>query len=320
MYNFFSFHDGQPPFQSSESEHIDPVMLTEKQHLRSHHESSQRFISTSKLLFCRASQPIFHLDANVYSKILEEGLRRGPPDAPIAQRTSLGWILSGPVAADDEQPTSQVSSFQCTSDFELSTLMQKFWIQEDTVQMAPSLSPDEIQCDNHFIATHIHASDGRFIVQLPLRTLPATFGDSKDIALRMLLHDWPLQQILWRESSHDKIRSFVLCTVTYGLACAPYLALRCLHQLADENSRTHPRAANIIRRQSYVDDILAGADSIEDAQESIRQIQHVLRAGGFPLRKWMANCPAVLAQIPEQDREEATLSLDDRTFRTLGIS
>ncbi|XP_026827674.1 uncharacterized protein LOC113562437 [Ooceraea biroi] len=341
------------------------------------------------------------LSANVYSKILEEGLRRGPPDAPIAQRTSLGWILSGPVAADDEQPTSQVSSFQCTSDFELSTLMQKFWIQEDTVQMAPSLSPDEIQCDNHFIATHIHASDGRFIVQLPLRTLPATFGDSKDIALRMLLRmerrfqsdnvlktqyieflreyedlghmresfsnekstfscefylphhgvlrpsssttklrvvfngsqktssgkslnqclhigpklltdlvdvllrwrlhqyvfaaditklyrqiqvhedDWPLQQILWRESSHDKIRSFVLCTVTYGLACAPYLALRCLHQLADENSRTHPRAANIIRRQSYVDDILAGADSIEDAQEIHLEVATDYSTAGF---------------------------------------
>ncbi|XP_059050192.1 uncharacterized protein LOC131845174 [Achroia grisella] len=37
------------------------------------------------------------LGAEVYSQILQEGIIRGPRGSPVAQCTSLGWVLSGPV-------------------------------------------------------------------------------------------------------------------------------------------------------------------------------------------------------------------------------
>jgi len=39
------------------------------------------------------------LGADVYATILQEGLRRGKSQEPVAQKTALGWILSGAVGA-----------------------------------------------------------------------------------------------------------------------------------------------------------------------------------------------------------------------------
>lgn len=40
--------------------------------------------------------------------------------------------------------------------------------------------------------------------------------------------DQDLQRIFWRESAADELKAFRLNTVTYGLACAPFLAIRTL--------------------------------------------------------------------------------------------
>ncbi|XP_072400491.1 uncharacterized protein [Diabrotica undecimpunctata] len=61
-------------------------------------------------------------------------------------------------------------------------------------------------------------------------------------------------------------KKFVLNTVTYGQACASYLATRCLIKLATDNEKTFPEIAEIILRDFYVDDMLAGTDTIEDTQ------------------------------------------------------
>lgn len=37
-------------------------------------------------------------------------------------------------------------------------------------------------------------------------------------------HDLNLQRILWSETQHDKPHEYQLLTVTYGMACAPFLA------------------------------------------------------------------------------------------------
>ena len=42
------------------------------------------------------------------------------------------------------------------------------------------------------------------------------------------------QKILWRSSPNDPIKTHSLNTVTFGTACAPFLAVRTLHKLADD--------------------------------------------------------------------------------------
>ncbi|XP_029167435.1 uncharacterized protein LOC114937932 [Nylanderia fulva] len=59
-------------------------------------------------------------------------------------------------------------------------------------------------------------------------------ADIKMMYRQIQLHrdDRDLQRILWTEG--DEVKEFQLNTVTYGLASAPYLAIRVLHQLAND--------------------------------------------------------------------------------------
>jgi len=63
-----------------------------------------------------------------------------------------------------------------------------------------------------------------------------------------------LQWILWRHNAAEEVREFRLKTVTYGLACAPFLAIRTLRQLADDEGSQFPLGAVALRRDTYVDD------------------------------------------------------------------
>ncbi|XP_011859525.1 PREDICTED: uncharacterized protein LOC105557011 [Vollenhovia emeryi] len=73
------------------------------------------------------------------------------------------------------------------------------------------------------------------------------------------LEDQDFQRIFWRHSTADTMREFRLNTVTYGLACAPFLAIRTLQKLAADEEDRFPLGAAALRRDCYVDDIVTGA-------------------------------------------------------------
>lgn len=114
--------------------------------------------------------------------------------------------------------------------------------------------------------------------------------------------DQDLQRILWRKEPRGSVQEFKLKTVTYGLACAPFLAIRTLRQLADDEETSTPLGAAVLRQDIYMDDILTGAESLERAQELRRQVATICTAGGFPLKKWSSNEASLLANLPREDR------------------
>ncbi|XP_049316915.1 uncharacterized protein LOC125779686 [Bactrocera dorsalis] len=89
---------------------------------------------------------------------------------------------------------------------------------------------------------------------------------------QILMHedDRKFQYILWRSSPTEKIRTYQLNTVTYGMAAAPYLAIRSLLYLAEQHSKQFPIGAKIVKSSFYVDDLLCGADSLTELSQ-IRQ-------------------------------------------------
>ncbi|XP_046420473.1 uncharacterized protein LOC124179783 [Neodiprion fabricii] len=73
--------------------------------------------------------------------------------------------------------------------------------------------------------------------------------------IRVREEDRGLQTILWRSDVSQPIQTYQLNTVTYGTAPAPFLAMRCLRQLAAEDSK-YPQAAKMIEEDFYMDDVL----------------------------------------------------------------
>ena len=115
------------------------------------------------------------------------------------------------------------------------------------------------------------------------------------IQIRINPEDADLQRILWRADPATELQAFRLTTVTYGTASALYLAIRTLLQLAADEEPRFPLGASVIRSNTYVDDILAGANTLPEALELKRQTEDLLQAGGFRLAKWASNhtslCP-----------------------------
>ncbi|XP_037919504.1 uncharacterized protein LOC119656896 [Hermetia illucens] len=133
--------------------------------------------------------------------------------------------------------------------------------------------------------------------------------------------DQDYQRILWRSHPSEPIKHFKLTTVTYGTASAPYLAMRTLHQLSDDERMHYPKACRAIKEDFYVDDVLTGGDTIKEAQTLQQDLIKVLQKGGFKLRKWAANHDSLLESIPVSDREaNPPLSIDKEDhIKTLGL-
>ncbi|XP_075150652.1 uncharacterized protein LOC142224750 [Haematobia irritans] len=129
------------------------------------------------------------------------------------------------------------------------------------------------------------------------------------------------QRILFRKDPQDPLETFELKTVTFGVNCAPYLAIRTILQLADDVEARYPKASKILRSSMYVDDALVGSHTIPEAVESRNQLILALKSAGFQMRKWTSNSKSILADIPSSDLLNADfLEFDDSsTAKTLGI-
>ncbi|GBL99204.1 hypothetical protein AVEN_140671-1 [Araneus ventricosus] len=89
-----------------------------------------------------------------------------------------------------------------------------------------------------------------FKILLNFRTFPIAISaviEKMYQQIRIHSEDSVLQRIIWRSDPNQSLSTYRLLTVIYGLSCAPYLAIRTLHQLeADEMSTSH-KACKIIR-------------------------------------------------------------------------
>lgn len=132
--------------------------------------------------------------------------------------------------------------------------------------------------------------------------------------------DRNFQRIIWRDSKSDPIKHYRLKTVTYGTACAPFLATRALNQLAIDNSKQFPAASAVIKRDFYVDDLMSGSNTLEDALILQMDVIKILESGGFKLRKWAANHVDLLSHLPETHRQMEIVDMSDTiTIKTLGL-
>ncbi|XP_053611107.1 uncharacterized protein LOC128675613 [Plodia interpunctella] len=134
--------------------------------------------------------------------------------------------------------------------------------------------------------------------------------------------DVDYQRILWRESPTQPINEYRLLTVTYGTSCAPFLAIRTLHQLAEDEKNDFPNEADILKTDVYMDDLMTGASTTEDAVKLQKALTELLGRGGFPLHKWSSNSKVVLSQIPNDDKDSQSavnIKVED-TIKTLGIT
>lgn len=119
------------------------------------------------------------------------------------------------------------------------------------------------------------------------------------------------QHIFWRESPLEKLQEYELNTVTYGVNCSPYLAMRVLQSIADNDCVEFPAVREALLTQTYVDDVCSGADTEEEILQLQSALISVLQKAGFELKKWSSNSKTVLNRVPECDRACSSIPFKD---------
>ncbi|XP_026740157.1 uncharacterized protein LOC113502705 [Trichoplusia ni] len=122
------------------------------------------------------------LGAEVYSQVIQEGIKKNITGSLLAQNTKLGWILSGTFDVDQTINSSHITVMH--SSLVEDDMLKKIYELEAEPPRKKMLTEEENKCVKLFAATTERDSNGRYIVRLPLRNVdPAcAVGETRSIA------------------------------------------------------------------------------------------------------------------------------------------
>lgn len=87
------------------------------------------------------------------------------------------------------------------------------------------------------------------------------------------------QRILWRRNGIN-VETFELNTVTFGMSSSPFLSIRALLQLINNESYKYLKVAIVLKNNIYVDDLITGTKIIKGGIKIRDDIKKLLNLGG----------------------------------------
>lgn len=173
---------------------------------------------------------------------------------------------------------------------------------------------------NEILLTGPTVQENLFSILLRFRIyIYAMTSDIAQMYRQILVHPdhHKFQRILYYQN--NSICTFELQRVTFGVSAAPFLATRTLNRLADDESSYFPRAAQVLKQDLYVDNLLTGTDSLDEIMQLRDEIIQLVRKGGFELRQWASNHKHTLDNFDQQTLDLDCAINDDPVSKTLGI-
>ncbi|XP_058828323.1 uncharacterized protein LOC131688174 [Topomyia yanbarensis] len=251
---------------------------------------------------------------------------------PTLVDSVFGWLVSG--TATIFQPSHEVLHHSITA-VSLATLeesLERFWETEELPNQS-NYSIDEQNCEQLYAANVARDSEGRYVVRFPRHpNFEEMLGESKAAAQRRfeslerrLYHDDQLQ----KEYSKFLHEYIALGHMRLVPPHDKFVSNQCflphhpvVKELAEDEGRSYPLGGPALRKGYYVDDFIAGAQSVEEATQLRSELNELLSKGGFSLRKWTSNKLQVLQGLSADEiGTHSSLKFDkDETVKALGIS
>ena len=144
----------------------------------------------------------------------------------------------------------------------------------------------------------------------------AISADVTKMYREVVLHpeDRSLHRFIWRNSQQQEWQEYEMQRVTFGVAASPYLAIKSMQQAALDFGEEYPKAQWHITHSFYVDDLMGGADSPQEAINLFNELRHILSQASFHLKKWRSGSSEVLKKIVSDIQEKLpTQDLVDMT-------
>ena len=130
-------------------------------------------------------------------------------------------------------------------------------------------------------------------------------GDVSQMYHQLVLkpEDRSFHRFLWQNcNSEMQAKVYEFIRFIFGGSYCPFCA-QCTWQMhAKLHKEEYPLAASAVLNNCYMDDLMPSAATVEEPQETKRQMTQLGDMAGFHIRKWVSNQPEVIADIPVADR------------------
>ena len=149
----------------------------------------------------------------------------------------------------------------------------------------------------------------------------AVMADISKMYHRVLipLQDQHVHRFLWRNLEIERPPdTYVMNVLTFGDKPAPAMAQVALQKTAEEGENEYPRAAQTIKDNSYMDDILDSVETKQEAKELTTAVDNILAKGGFQVKEWQSNEELNQAS-QEVDAEEIDVPSSTTDAKALGV-
>ena len=95
-----------------------------------------------------------------------------------------------------------------------------------------------------------------------------------------------MRRVLWRDCDSSKdLRIYVTMTVNFGDYPAGCIPLAAMRKTAERYSSDLPEASWFLKCRTYVDDAVAGAETMEKLRQLSAEVETVVARGGFQFKK-----------------------------------
>lgn len=163
-----------------------------------------------------------------------------------------------------------------------------------------------------------------FLILLDFRLYKTAFtSDIKQMYLRIMTNesDRKFQKFLYRFDPSLPLDTYRFNVVCFGLRSSPFLAIRVLRQLCEDESIRFPLASSVIKRNTYMDDVCFSMPTVAGSLQLRDDLRELLKAGGFDLVKWASNSPEITESLLVSDRHTANIQFEDpdSKLKVLGL-
>ena len=95
--------------------------------------------------------------------------------------------------------------------------------------------------------------------------------------------------------------AYCMTRVTFGNTSSPFLSIANVQKHLEDHKDLYSTAAEGIKDNMYVDDVLSGSPSDEEALQLKKDMTKLMKAGDFELTKWASNSAYVMENIPPSE-------------------
>lgn len=237
-----------------------------------------------------------------YTKVIQEYLEMGHMRKSDAPDHKLAIYLPHHAIIRDDKDTTKVRVV-----YDASAKGKNGKSLNDTMMIGPVLQPDLRSLINSWRKHKI-----------------CVVGDIVKMyrMINMTEEHTNLQRIVWRNNVDENLESYNLTTVSFGTAAAPFLSVRTLNQLADDEEHEFPDSAPVIKKAFYMDDLMTGNENVELTTKMCEDIKTILLRGGFEMQKWSSNSDEVLRYLEMKDhstKDKLEIKFD-KVIKILGLT